>query len=249
MFFLCIFLRFSVFVEDFCHIYFCHISFLVQDFPHFCFFFTFSFWFRILLIFAFFSCSLFGSRFSWYFFFFIFLFWLKIFLVFLLYIFLAFSYLSLGILFQLMTFFSFSHISMHFSWCFLCFQCILVLKTLLGSRELSGSLSNILILHNFPMTTPNQISTKLTFWLTFFQFYLCYVSQIEINHWFPQVNLKCSSCSSCVYLLTITHNFSNKNKIYPGSDLSYSIIEKFYIYCWIFNKKTPVASLSSQWEI
>ena len=142
---------------------FCHISFLVQDFLHFCFFFTFSFWFSILLIFAFFSCSLFGSRFSWYFVFFIFLFWLKIFLVFLLYIFLAFSYLSLGIWFQLMTFFSFSHISMHFSLCFLCFQCILVLKTLLGSRESSGSLSNILILHNFPMTTANQILTKLHF--------------------------------------------------------------------------------------
>ena len=40
------------------------------------------------------------------------------------------------------------------------------------------------------MTTTNQILAKLLYlWLTFFQFHLCYVSQIGKNTGFPKVNL------------------------------------------------------------
>ena len=85
--------------------------------------------------------------------------------------------------------FSFSHFSVHFLYA----QCILVLKIMLGSRELLSDLCNILILYDFPVTAMNQILTKLlSLWLTFFQFHLCYVSRTEKHIGFPKVKLKCS---------------------------------------------------------
>ena len=50
-------------------------------------------------------------------------------------------------------------------------------------------------------------------WLTFFQFYLCYASQIENITGFSKVNLNIvisNQQSSCAYLLTITHNFRTR---------------------------------------
>ena len=56
------------------------------------------------------------------------------------------------------------------------------------------------------MTTMNQILAKLQLWLIFFEFDLCYGSQVEKYIGFPKVNLKYCDC--------MTYAFQSQSTLY-----------------------------------